>query len=572
VFNVTPDEQQDEQFYRDTESVAFPKLDDHQVSLLEPLSKRRVLKRGELVFKAGQRDVGLTVVLRGEIEVFAQRDDTEQILATARERDFIGDVAMLQGTSVLATARIISEEAEILHVPAGELRRALAELPAVSKSIVDALIMRRRRLRRDREFAGLRVLAASGEREGRHLDDFLDKNRVPHRLIEFESEQGQALSKRLHLTSRDLPALITAAGAPLRRPSLREVAQEAGLLRPLAFENESEIKADLAIVGAGPAGLAAAVYAGSEGLHTVVLESYAPGGQAGSSSLIENFFGFPTGVSGGDLTWLAQLQAYRFGAKFSTPAQALSLNYDGTDEYHVCLQVEGCGTVLRAKCVLIATGADYRRLDAEGREQFENLGVYYAATALEGQICRGETVIVAGSGNSAGQAAMFLSDGAAKVLLVIRGDDLSKMSSYLSRRVEAKDNIEILSHTQIRRLSGNKILEEAELENTRTGERRVVRTPAIFSMIGAVPCTEWLPGEIDRDEKGFIKTGSLVANAAAWKENKRQPGPLETSLPNVFAAGDVRSGSVKRCAAAVGEGGMAVAGVQEALAASADRS
>lgn len=565
---MTPVEQREEQFYRDTESIAFPKLDDHQLSLLEPLAKRRVLKRGELVFKAGQRDVGLTIVLRGEIEVFEQRDGTEQILATARERDFIGDVAMLQGTSVLATARITSEEAEIFHVPAAELRRALAELPGVSKSIVDALIMRRRRLRRDREFAGLRVLAESGTREGHQLDDFLDKNRIPHRLIEFESEQGQALSKRLHLTSRDLPALITAAGAPLRRPSLREVAQVAGLLRPLAFENQSEIMSDLTIVGAGPAGLAAAVYAASEGLHTVVLESYAPGGQAGSSSLIENFFGFPTGISGGDLTWLAQLQAYRFGAKFSTPAQALSLHYDGADEYRACLQVEGCSVVLRAKSVLIATGADYRRLGAEGREQFENMGVYYAATAMEGQICRGETVIVAGSGNSAGQAAMFLSDGAAKVLLVIRGDNLSKMSSYLSRRVEVQKNIEILYHTQIRKMFGNKMLEEVELEDTKTGERRVMRTRAVFSMIGAKPCTEWLPLEIERDDKGFIKTGSAVANAPAWKENKRQPGPLETSLPNIFAAGDVRSGSVKRCAAAVGEGGMAVAGIQIALAAS----
>ena len=568
---MTPDEQRDEQFYRDTESIAFPKLDDHQLSLLEPLAERRVLKRGDLIFKAGQRDLGLTIILRGEVEAFESRDGTEQILATARERDFIGDVAMLQGTSALATVRVTSPEAEILHVPVTELRRAFAELPGVSEPVVKALIMRRKRLRRDREFAGLRVLAASGTREGHQLDDFLDKNRIPHRLVEFESEQGQALSKRLHLSSRDLPALITAAGVPLRRPSLREVAQVAGLLRPLAFENENEIMSDLTIVGAGPAGLAAAVYAASEGLHTVVLESYAPGGQAGSSSLIENFFGFPTGVSGGDLTWLAQLQAYRFGAKFSTPAQALSLQYDAADEYRACLQVEGCSAVLRAKSVLIATGADYRRLDAEGREQFENMGVYYAATAMEGQICRGETVIVAGSGNSAGQAAMFLSDGAAKVLLVIRGDDLSKMSSYLSRRVEAQKNIEILYHTQIRKMFGNKMLEEAELENTKTGERRVVRTRAVFSMIGANPCTEWLPLEIERDDKGFIKTGSAVASAPAWKENKRQPGPLETSLPNIFAAGDVRSGSVKRCAAAVGEGGMAVAGVQIALAALADR-
>ena len=435
---MTPDEQQDEQFYRDTESIAFPKLDDHQLALLEPLGERRVLKRGELVYKAGQRDLGLTIVLRGEIEAFEQRDGTEQILATARERDFMGDVAMLQGTSALASARVTSPECEILYVPAAKLRRAFAELPGVSATIVNALIMRRRRLRRDREFAGLRVLATRGAREGHQLDDFLDKNHIPHRLIEFESEQGQALSKRLHLTSRDLPVLITPAGTPLRRPSLREVAQVVGLLRPLAFENETEIMSDLAIVGAGPAGLAAAVYAASEGLKTVVLESYAPGGQAGSSSLIENFFGFPTGISGGDLTWLAQLQAYRFGAKFSTPSQALSLHYDDADEYRACLQVEGCGAVLRAKSVLIATGADYRRLDAEGREQFEGMGVYYAATALEGQICRGATVIVVGSGNSAGQAAMFLSDGAAKVLLVIRGDDLSKMSSYLSRRVEAK--------------------------------------------------------------------------------------------------------------------------------------
>src|SRR5437879_3106282 len=566
------DEDKDEQFYRDTESIAFPKLDDYQLAVLEPLGKRRTLRSGEVFLKAGQRDLGLTVILRGEIEVFEAREGAEQILATAGERDFIGDVAMLQGTSALASARVKSEESEILEVPAAEIRRALADLPGVGEPIVNALIMRRRRIRRDQEFAGLRVIALRDTREGHQLHDFLDKNHIPHRLIEFESEQGQALGQRLHLTTRDLPALITATGAPRRRPSLREVAQVAGLLRPLGQEGESEILCDLTIVGAGPAGLAAAVYAASEGLKTVVLESYAPGGQAGSSSLIENFFGFPTGISGGDLTWLAQLQAYRFGAKFSTPAQALSLSYDGGNEYRACLQVEGCGAVLRAKSVLIATGADYRRLGAEGREQFENMGVYYAATALEGQICRGQTVIVAGSGNSAGQAAMFLSDGAGKVLLVIRGDDLSKMSSYLSRRVEAQENIEILFHTQIRKMSGSRMLEEAELEDTKTGERRVVRTPAIFSMIGATPCTEWLPLEIERDEKGFIKTGSLVANAPAWKENRRPPSPLETSLTAIFAAGDVRSGSIKRCAAAVGEGGMAVAGVQMALAASAEHS
>src|SRR5216110_2421967 len=563
------DEQQDEQFYRDTESIAFPKLNDHQLSLLEPLGQRRVMKRGEVLFKAGQRDLGLAIVLRGELEAFETREDTEYNLATAGERDFMGDVSMLQGTSILGSSRVKSDEAEILLIPAAELRRALAEVPAVSKTIVDALIMRRRRLRRDREFAGMRILAGRDARDGHQLDDFLDKNRVPHRRVEFESEQGQALSERFHLSTRDLPVLITPAGARLRRPSLREVAREARLLRPLASEEENDIRSDLTIVGAGPAGLAAAVYAASEGLKTVVLESYAPGGQAGSSSLIENFFGFPTGVGGGELTWLAQLQAYRFGAKFSTPSQALSLNYDADGEYRVCLETEGCSAILRAKTVLIATGADYRRLNAEGREQFENMGVYYAATAMEGQLCRNETVVIAGSGNSAGQAAMFLSDGAAKVLLVIRGKSIAnKMSDYLARRVQARENIEILYQTEIRKMFGGKKLEQIELENTQTGERRTVRTPTVFSMIGARPCTDWLPPEIDRDDKGFIKTGTSVAAAPAWQASKHQPGPLETSLPGIFAAGDVRSGSVKRWAAAVGEGGMAVAGIQMRLATS----
>ena len=562
-------EEQDEQFYRDTETIAFPKLDDHQLSLLEPIGQRRNLKRGDFIFKAGQRDLGLTIVLSGELEAVDQRDGAEQILATAHERDFVGDVSMLQGTSALASTRVTSDEAEILHVPAAELRRALAEIPAVSTTIVNALIMRRRRLNRDREFAGFRVLAAGDDRAGHELDNFLDKNHIPHRLIEFDSEQGQELSKRFHLATRHLPTLITPSGSPLRRPSLREVAQVAGLLRALASENETEIFSDVTIVGAGPAGLAAAVYAASEGLKTVVLESYAPGGQAGSSSLIENFFGFPTGVSGGDLTWLAQLQAYRFGAKFSTPSQVLTLRYNPDDEYVACIESEGCPATLRAKTVLIATGADYGRLDADNREKFEGVGVYYAATALEGQICRNETVIVVGSGNSAGQAAMFLSDGARKVLLVVRGDDITKkMSDYLSRRVQAQKNIEILYRTEVRRMSGGQKLEEVELENTKTGERRVIKTPAVFSMIGAKPCTEWLPAEIARDDRGFIKTGTAVADEPAWRASKHQPTPMETSLPGIFAAGDVRSGSVKRCAAAVGEGGMAVAGIHLRLATS----
>jgi thioredoxin reductase (NADPH) len=555
----------DEQFYRDTESVAFPKLDDQQLAMLDPIGSRRIVRRGEVVFKAGQRDLGLTAVVSGELEAFELRDGQEQILATAGPRDFLGDVATLMGAAAVASSRGKAEESEILVVPAERFRQALAELPGVSEPIVKAFIMRRRRLKRDREFAGLRILTLNGSRDGQQLDDFLDKNHIPHRLIDSQSAEGRALSERLHLVSRDLPALVTASGMPLRRPSLREVARIAGLLRPLAGEDESEIACDLAIVGAGPAGLAAAVYAASEGLKTVVLESYAPGGQAGSSSLIENFFGFPTGISGGELTYGAQLQAYRFGAKFSTPAQALSLAFNDS-EHRASLQIEGCNATLLAKCVIIATGADYHRLEADGRENFEGSGVYYAATVREGQLCSGSTVIVVGGGNSAGQAAMFLSQGAKKVLLVIRGEGLAKsMSTYLSRRVEAKENIEILAFTEIRKMIGGKVLEAVELENTETHERRIVQTPAVFSMVGAMPCTSWLPPEIERDEKGFVKTGHAVAEAPAWKGMNRLPGPLETSRPGIFAAGDVRSGSVKRCAAAVGEGGMAVEGVHEVL-------
>ncbi|MBV8224456.1 MAG: FAD-dependent oxidoreductase [Verrucomicrobia bacterium] len=557
--------EQDEQFYRDTESVAFPKLDDQQLAMLEALGTRRVVRRGEFVTKAGQRNLGLTAILRGELEVFESRDGQEQILATPGPRDFIGDVAQLMGTAALANSRGRAEESEILQISADRLRQALVELPGVGEPIINAFIMRRKRLARDREFAGLRILAPNDSRDGRQLDDFLDKNHVPHRLIDSQTEDGRALTDRLHLASHDLPALITSNGMPLRRPSLREVARVAGLLKPLASDEVEEITCDLAIVGAGPAGLAAAVFAASEGLRTVVLEGYAPGGQAGSSSLIENFFGFPTGISGGELAFRAQLQAYRFGAKFSTPAQALSLALD-EGEYRATLRIEGCNAALRAKCVIIATGVDYRRLGAEGRETFEGAGLYYAATTRESRLCAGSTVVVVGGANSAGQAAMFLSEGAKKVLLVVRGDGLSKtMSSYLSRRVEIKENIEILTNTEIRQMMGGKALEAVEVENTKTHERRVVRTPALFSMIGAKPRSCWLPPEIERDERGFIKTGASVANAPAWKAMRTSPGPLETSRPGIFAAGDVRSGSVKRCAAAVGEGGMAVEGVHEVL-------
>jgi thioredoxin reductase (NADPH) len=554
-----------EQFYRDTESIAFPRLDDHQLSLLEAIGKRRVLKKGEVLYQAGQRDFGMTVVLSGQLEVVSLQDGKELLLAEPGPRDFVGGVSLLTDTAALNSARGKAEESEVIVVGTAELRKALAELQELGTPLVRAFMMRRRRLLKDGSFAGLRVIADANSRDGHLLDDFLEKNHVPHQVIDFKSKEGEMLSERLNVVQRDLPVLIDNGGLPLRRPSIREVAQVAGLMRPLVRHDEMEIFCDLAVVGAGPAGLSAAVNAASEGLETVVLESFAPGGQAGASSLIENFFGFPTGISGGDLTSRAQLQALRFGAKFSTPSQVLSMSFsDG--QYCANLRIEGCKATLQAKCVLIATGAEYRRIEAEGRQDFEGQGVFYGASAVEAKYCHGGTVVVVGGGNSAGQAAMFLSAAAERVLVAIRGETLSKtMSTYLSRRVETKENIEILYHTEIRRMSGDTRLEEVEFENVKTGERRVQKVCSVFSLIGAVPCTSWLPSEIELDERYFIKTGETVANSPAWKKAGRSPGRMETSRPRIFAAGDVRSGSVKRCAAAVGEGGIAVEDIHRAL-------
>lgn len=559
------DDEEDERFYRDTESTAFPKLSDHQLSLLEPLGARRIVLRGEVIFPAGVRDFPMVVVIQGELEAYETREEVEQILATPGPRDFIGEVSMLNGTSSIAGVRGKADETEILEIPAIKLRKALAELPGVGEPVVQAFMMRRQRLRRDRELAGLRILAHPGCQGARRIDDFLDKNHIPHRLIDSTTLECRALCERLGVADADLPALIASDGSISRNPAIFDVARIAGLLRPLCSDGREEIFCDLAIVGAGPAGLAAAVNAASEGLSTVVLESFAPGGQAGSSSLIENFFGFPTGISGGDLTYRAQLQAFRFGAKFSTPSRVLSLNFPG-GEHGAALEIEGSPTTLRTRCVIISSGAQYNKLGAEGLEDFEGLGVFYAATVMEAQFCRGGTAVVAGAGNSAGQAAMFMSEHAAKVYLVIRGDDLTKnMSSYLSSRVETKPNIEILRQTEIRQLSGASRLESIEIENTRTGEHRTVETTAVFSMIGARPCTSWLPPEILLDEKGFILTGAAIAHAPAWQGAGRAPYPFETSRPGIFAAGDVRSGSVKRCGAAVGEGSMAIENVHQVL-------
>jgi thioredoxin reductase (NADPH) len=406
-------------------------------------------------------------------------------------------------------------------------------------------------------FQGLRVIGSEQSRQAFLLREFLARNQVPFTWMAVEAEPAvEELLRTFGVSEEQMPVVAYAARL-LRNPSIRELAEEIGLRRPLGQRGY-----DLVIVGAGPAGLAAAVYGSSEGLSTLVLDGVAPGGQAGASTKIENYLGFPTGISGADLMGRAVLQAQKFGAEFSTPSLVIALDLGGALPV---VSLEG-GERVEARSVLIATGADYRKLDVSQRERFDGLGVYYAATQTELVSCRGTQVVVVGGGNSAGQAVMFLSQNTRGVRLLLRGDDLRKsMSSYLAARVEAASNVEILYHTQVRRMLGDERLEAVELENTQTGERRSVATPAVFSFIGAVPRTGWLPPRIMTDAKGFVQTGRGAAGSPYWT-SKREPFLLETSHPGVFAAGDVRRGSIKRVASAVGEGAMAIKYIHEYLA------
>jgi thioredoxin reductase (NADPH) len=401
------------------------------------------------------------------------------------------------------------------------------------------------------------VIGSRYSRDTFRIRDFLAKNRVPFTWLDLEVDpQVNKLLKQFGLTETDTPVVAWGRKLLLRNPSNRELAEALGIRQSL-----EQTVYDLVVVGAGPAGLAAAVYGASEGLSTVVLERTGPGGQAGRSMRIENYLGFPTGITGAELAERAVLQASKFGARLPVATLVTSLTFDHT---YPQLHLDGGDTVM-AKCVLIATGVDYRRLPAEGCEQFEGCGVYYAATFNEAQMCKGSDVVVVGGGNSAGQAAVFLAAHTRKVYLVIRGNDLGKdMSSYLVRRIEETPNIEVLRNTEVRRMSGDRYLGSVEIVNTKTGEVKTVKVQALFSFIGAIPRTDWLPPEIEKDTKNFIRTGPALSESAHWTA-MRQPFLLETSRPGVFAAGDVRGGSIKRVASAVGEGAMAVQFVHQYL-------
>src|SRR5213594_1649457 len=525
-------------------SVAFPTLEQ---SLIDDLSRcssvtTKTYRDGQTLFSVGDRDFKFFIVKSGEVEIVDHSGDEPKTVTVHLKGQFTGDVSHLTGNPAVVSA-VARGDNEVYEVSGDTLRRILNQCPTAGDIILQAFIARRQLLRASADFTGLRVIGSRYSPDTFRVRDFLAKNRVLFTWTDVETDPNvDLLLKGFGVSEADTPVVACSSMLLLRNPSNRELADRIG-------------------VGAGPAGLAAAVYGASEGLRTLVLDSTAPGGQAGSSMRIENYLGFPTGITGSELADRAILQANKFGARLSVSTPVSSLMFDKT---YPVLRLDGDETVT-TKCLLIATGVAYRRLNAERCEQFEGRGVYYAATHNKAQLCKGAQVVLVGGGNSAGQAAVFLSQHASHVLLVIRGDDLYKhMSSYLAKRIEQTPNIELLRDSTVQRMNGDGHLNSIEIVNSKTGEKRTVETPAVFSFIGAVPRTDWLPPEIERDGKGFIRTGPSLAQSPHWT-GKRQPFLLETSRAGVFAAGDVRSDSVKRVASAVGEGAMAVQFVHEYL-------
>ncbi|HZF07474.1 MAG TPA: FAD-dependent oxidoreductase [Thermoanaerobaculia bacterium] len=542
----------------DLEAVAFPQLSEAQIASLGHCAgaSLRRYQDGHRLIETGDRDFKFFVVRSGEIEIVDESGETPKTVTVHGPGQFTGDVSHLTGRPAVVSA-VARGDCEVYEVSSATLRQILGQSPDLADVILQAFIARRQLLRESGDFTGLRVLGSRYSKDTFRVRDFLARNRLLFTWLDLEDDPAVArLLEQFGMTPADTPVVAWGHKLLLRNPGNRELADALGIRQPL-----DHAVYDLVVVGSGPAGLAAAVYGASEGLDTIVLERAGPGGQAGRSMRIENYLGFPTGLTGSELAERAVLQANKFGARLPVPTPVIGLTF--VNAYPV-LQLEG-GETVTAKCLLIATGAEYRRLGAEGCAQFEGSGVYYAATLNEAPLCRGAEVVVVGGGNSAGQAAVFLAGQARKVYLLLRGDDLyKKMSSYLAHRVEQTENVEVLYDTTVERMEGDGHLGAIEILNHKTGERRRLETPALFSFIGAVPYTDWLPPEIERDDKEFVRTGAALAESPHWTA-RRQPFLLETSHPGVFAAGDVRSGSVKRVASAVGEGSMAVQFVHEYL-------
>jgi len=538
----------------------FPRLTDAQLSRISTTGQRRSVQAGELLFEAGDQNTDFFVVVSGGIELVRPVAGREQPVALLGPGQFTGEINMLSARRAWARGRVAAE-GSIIALDRDGLHAVVQRDPELSEILLRAFILRRVALinQSDNEL----VLLGSRHSLGtQRLKEFLTRNGEPFTYHDVETEPGmQEMLDRLQIGINEVPVIVCQEGYVLRNPSIEDLASALGLTPEL----DAKAVRDVVIVGGGPAGLGAAVYAASEGLDVLVLESTAPGGQAGTSSRIENYLGFPTGISGLALAGRALTQAEKFGAEVAIARSAVRFNCDQRP-YQVHLSD---GEVVQARTIVIATGARYRKLDVPGLSRFEGAGIFYSATHLEAHGCKDEEIAVVGGGNSAGQAAVFLSGIASQVHVVVRGRSLAdSMSRYLIQRIESSRNVEVRTRTRIESLEGEDRLDRVGWRHLETGapETRPIRN--LFVMTGADPNTTWLKGCVVLDEKNFVKTGAdLEADELAegrWPLSRR-PHLMETSIPGVFAVGDVRSSSVKRVASAVGEGSICVQLIHKAL-------
>jgi thioredoxin reductase (NADPH) len=531
---------------------AYPRLPDEQIELLSRRGEKRPVQRGDVLVAEGQRDRDFLVVLSGKVAVIEGYGTPKARLVRVHgPRRFLDELGLLTGQPSFVSM-VTQEPGVVLAVPLQALHELVREEPDLGDLILRSFLARRELLIGG--ITGIKIVGSRFSPDTRRLRELAARNRVPHTWIDLEEDPGaEELLRRLSVSAKDTPVVIW-RDRVLRNPSNAELARVAGLRR----SGQDEVMCDVVVVGAGPAGLAAAVYGASEGLATVVLDAVATGGQAGTSSRIENYLGFPAGISGAELADRAVVQAKKFGADLNVPVEAVRLGWHDSDQI---VHLDD-GAQLRTRTVVIATGARYRRLDVPRLAEFEGTSVYYAATFMEAVFCERQPVSVVGGGNSAGQATVFLARHAAQVQLIILHDDLNRdMSRYLVDQIERLPNVEVLRHTEVTELIGDDgRLQALGVRDTRTGERQEIPTTVLFTFIGAQPCTGWLASSVALDERGYVLTGAQVRTDAP------QPAMLETSRPGVLAVGDVRSGSIKRVASAVGEGSMAVRLIHDHLA------
>jgi thioredoxin reductase (NADPH) len=541
--------------------VAFPTLSARDLAALTARGHLREVRAGEVLFAEGDRNRSFFVVLEGSIEVVGHSKGTPHVVAVHHPGQFSGDVDMLSGRAILVTGSA-AENGRVIELSNVELRRVVDELPELGQILAKAFLMRRALLLGE-EYEAVTIIGSRFSPDAHRLRDFATRNGVPVRWIDLDAdEQADALLRQFNIPASATPIVLGSDGEWVSNPSIADFARCMGLDTIL----EPDHVYDLVVVGAGPAGLAASVYAASEGLDVLTLDALAAGGQAGTSSLIENYLGFPAGISGDELTRNALFQAQKFGAKVTVPAKVRSLGLDGGERVVTLTD----GTRILTRCVLVASGVEYRKLDVPGFADFDGAGIYYAATDMEARLCRGEEVVVVGGGNSAGQAIVFLAKYASQVHVVVRNQDLgTSMSRYLVDRVERMEKVAIHRGAMVSGLEGNGHLSAVHTKGP-NGEQQTFATNSLYLFIGADPNTDWLHGCVDLDRRGFVLTGTGLSPSATetdrWRSAGRDPFLLETSLPGVFAAGDVRAGSAKRVAAAVGEGSMAVSFVHAHIA------